>query len=60
MGKILNLRAIINKKNNQINLNIPRKELPNIFKKEFDEAKKNLLNPITKFSIEIKGWKMDG
>ncbi len=50
MSKNFRIKAFVNKKNNQINLNLPRKKLPQAF---VDKLKKN---PNMKLDFMLKGW----
>lgn len=48
MGKNLLLKLFVNKRNNQINTNLNRKDLPK-------DLLKDILD-IKKLKVEIKGW----
>ena len=48
MAKILKLKPILNKKNGQININLPRKKIPIDFL--------NNLIRIKKIKLKLEGW----
>jgi hypothetical protein len=48
MSKILNLKAILNKSNGQINLSLPKKQLPEDFLKNF--------NKIKSINVKLEKW----
>ena len=52
MSKILNLKPIINKKNKQVNINFPKKDMP----KKLKEILKHSPTNLKKLKFELKGW----
>ena len=52
MGRIYNLKAIINKANGQINISIPKKKIPSALK----EVLKKDPTLIKFFKMRLEGW----
>ena len=52
MGTVFKIKPIINKSNNQININIPRKKLPAEFKLLMSKKP----NTIKALKLKFEGW----